>query len=654
MSSKRPNTMAPPTSPLPLLPTVLHLLLLLLQPPQTQADCAPCEITPTGFALRPGTGCREYVNCQDGVEVQSQACNGGLVFDLNIKGCNWDYMVTCPSDEEILAACPDRAEETTEESGGGGDGGGGDNAQEGQGDEGQDDQESDSGGGGDPKCEVPLCEMGFSGMTTVPFSECVDYVMCSNGVPGTVMSCPYGQKYDVRIQACNIVAQVTNCAPDPTCPPTKSPTTSPASDPTLAPTSVETSEPTRSAVETTPMAGGGSGAGGNTAAAVDPSVQARMDVELLEGLYVMDAHIAANKILIARELLTSPNVGRVRTSSSALFQSGTPFTYTGFKDSLHTMITTPIDGQSFYIGESQSLNGRVYGLVNIAAFLAMSVADSIHSGSCDEINNDIVGGYLPISNACGQNGLDYQSMTCPNQDDQEKYACPVDTNMVAYASIALGSAGRDQGEKPPMPFYCGPAQSYGGFTGHWDYISETENRDRPIENKLGRQDVEGCCWWGRGAIHTRGPCAYGKLNYYLGKRAADEGRPSMYPEIDFCIDPSAICSNDKYPDLKWIAGMFRWITEIQSYETEEFRYMDGLKGFVDGGLNDWGFMHAVAGIVTQGCHSPPCMEGAEFNGVERKAIFVKTLKLFGLVVNDKAATGRRLEGENEIAEDVIV
>ncbi len=101
--------------------------------------------------------------------------------------------------------------------------------------------------------------------------------------------------------------------------------------------------------------------------------------------------------------------------------------------------------------------------------------------------------------------------------------------------------------------------------------------------------------------------------------------------------------------------MFRWITEIQAYKSEEFSYLDGLKGFVDGGLNDWGFIHAVAGIVTQGCHSPPCMEGAEFNGVERKAIFIKTLKLFGLVVNDKVATGRRLEEENETAaEEVIV
>lgn len=33
---------------------------------------------------------------------------------------------------------------------------------------------------------------------------------------------------------------------------------------------------------------------------------------------------------------------------------------------------------------------------------------------------------------------------------------------------------------------------------------------------------------------TKGVCMLGKLNYYLGSRAAREGRMAMYPEIDFC------------------------------------------------------------------------------------------------------------------------
>ena len=54
---------------------------------------------------------------------------------------------------------------------------------------------------------------------------------------------------------------------------------------------------------------------------------------------------------------------------------------------------------------------------------------------------------------------------------------------------------------------------------------------------------------------TTGVCNFGKLNYYLGKRAADEGRPSRYGEIDFCKTPNKICDSEDYKELKWIAGM---------------------------------------------------------------------------------------------------
>ena len=31
-------------------------------------------------------------------------------------------------------------------------------------------------------------------------------------------------------------------------------------------------------------------------------------------------------------------------------------------------------------------------------------------------------------------------------------------------------------------------------------------------------------------MHTRGICNLGKINYYLGKRASDDGRVSRYPD----------------------------------------------------------------------------------------------------------------------------
>merc|ERR1712166_772829 len=74
----------------------------------------------------------------------------------------------------------------------------------------------------------------------------------------------------------------------------------------------------------------------------------------------------------------------------------------------------------------------------------------------------------------------------------------------------------------------------------------------PVFGRPGRTDVEGCCWWGRGVIQTTGVCNFGKLNWFLGKRGKDDGREVLYPTIDFCKDPEAICKPDSPPALKWI------------------------------------------------------------------------------------------------------
>lgn len=314
------------------------------------------------------------------------------------------------------------------------------------------------------KCEIDICASGQSGNVVVPFSDCSQYVQCSMGVPGTIQNCPEGQMYSERIMACNIISQVT-CPPDPTCPPSASPTLTPtlSAMPTFVNSTAPSEAPSgRQKIKNSAVIAAGGGV---------------ITSETLEGMYVMDAHIAANKILIARELLTSvsPSSGK-RTPS--------PFSYNGFKESLHTMITMSVDGHTFYIGEANSNNGRVYGLVNIAAFLSQSVVDSIQHGSCDEVNSDIVGGVLPISNACGQNGMSYNDMTCPA--GEEKYACQVDDTMRVE-----GVASTLDDEDKPRAFYCGPSSDYDGYTGSWDYVSGTESRDGPVENALGKTDVQG-------------------------------------------------------------------------------------------------------------------------------------------------------------------
>jgi len=60
------------------------------------------------------------------------------------------------------------------------------------------------------------------------------------------------------------------------------------------------------------------------------------------------------------------------------------YRYDDFKESLYVMATEGVAGKKFYIGDSSAENGHVYGLVNIAAFLAQSMKETIQYDACDE------------------------------------------------------------------------------------------------------------------------------------------------------------------------------------------------------------------------------------------------------------------------------
>jgi hypothetical protein len=125
-------------------------------------------------------------------------------------------------------------------------------------------------------------------------------------------------------------------------------------------------------------------------------------------------------------------------------------------------------------------------------------------------------------------------------------------------------------------------------------------------------------------------CNYGKLNYYLGARAAQDGRSSRYPEIDFCKTPDKICSDPNYPELKWIAGFFYWMESVQSYDRQGWYYLTALHEFVNGGMTDTSFIDSVSGIVNRGCHNPPCATG-EVDGLDqRRENFNIVLQAMGL------------------------
>ena len=83
------------------------------------------------------------------------------------------------------------------------------------------------------------------------------------------------------------------------------------------------------------------------------------------------------------------------------WEESSVYRFDDFLESLKVMSTSAIAGKKFYIGEDVT-NGHVYGLVNIAAFLAQSMKETIKYDACDENSWDLVGGKYPLSNACGQ------------------------------------------------------------------------------------------------------------------------------------------------------------------------------------------------------------------------------------------------------------
>ena len=64
-----------------------------------------------------------------------------------------------------------------------------------------------------------------------------------------------------------------------------------------------------------------------------------------------------------------------------------------------------------------------------------------------------------------------------------------------------------------------------------------------------------------GAASRVGRDIYNKLNYYLGKRANDTRGEGRFPEIDFCRNPEATCTDDE--DVRWILIILKCIPCIK-------------------------------------------------------------------------------------------
>jgi len=319
--------------------------------------------------------------------------------------------------------------------------------------------------------------------------------------------------------------------------------------------------------------------------------------------------------------------------------------------------------------------------------------ETIQYNACDENNwsdkavvQEAGGSVYSAASACGQLHQSYQDYSCSAEEDAlagGRMACDVDPNMEMRAYTQAGWYGapaklfcapKTKVPKAPRWDYsapwCAPEDGWGHVppfaddvalddyfeyvngggsckdyqgikTGGWKFSGDgcvngaCPNADAPLFGQPdGREDVEGCCWWGRGVIQTTGVCNFGKLNFFMGKRAADEGRSSIYPQIDFCKNPNSICDPGSPPELKWVAGMFYWLNAVQPYSSGGWDYISELKKWVDGGMktSDRSFINGASGIVNRGCHNPPnCGTGELHAGTERAQNFEKVLKAMGLV-----------------------
>ncbi|KAL3786229.1 hypothetical protein HJC23_002480 [Cyclotella cryptica] len=312
--------------------------------------------------------------------------------------------------------------------------------------------------------------------------------------------------------------------------------------------------------------------------------------------------------------------------------NGMPYFSTAYRfDSFISALRTSAlyglaEGKLFFLSnEETGLRALHAGLFNLAAFLGNTMVESINNDSCDEMSvEEGVTGEDSIGSSCGQNGRDYSLETCPAW--QSFMACKVDKQMQTEAESPKTYKAPFLLDSIPSPFQCHPR-------------NVSAYNDSP--------DVAGCCWWGRGALSTKGTCNMGKLNFHLGARAAFDNRPSIYPDINFCTDPSAICSHKNTMEIRWIAAMFEWIDRVQSYynSTSEWEYLTQIYKFVDGGMTDESFIEAVNNIVARGCHLPPCSSALSIKsdrylfGFERKQNVFNILKLvFSLPATESLST----------------
>eukprot|EP01082_Thalassiosira_pseudonana_P004651 g4370.t1 g4370 contig15:888758-891022(-) len=526
----------------------------------------PCQPGFSGFQTRPGTGCSKYVQCLDGEVTDELSCTGDNIFKQSGGYCDWPGGSTCDPvvcPEQLGTAAPTVAPSNVTSI----------NYVEG------DDSASTVDNTADDSCTNP-CPLDYVGFQTVPNTECKKYVQCDSGSAVWEFECPDGGIFIQDDGNCRMVSTdesqsngtdvdelwaVDNgaCAPVP-CPGSADETSH-----------SDTAKPTP------------------TPATAYQNVQ---------------------KFLFQRQGMIRNVVLRSQNGPSS------EYTFDDMLTALDTMefkLPRPV---SFFLGENNQLKGLNYGLVNLAAFLANAMVEGIRIDSCEEWNTDDIDGTgwkYPLSNSCGMNTREYTREVCR---EDVNYQCPTDNTMEITATSKPGENWIEKGKAGPPPLSCAPSD--GGYPGYYDALTDTVVQ-AAFANTRGRVDTEGCCWWGRGALLTRGRCILGKLNKYLGKGALDEGYSAPFRYINFCSTPNAICDSYSTRELRWILGFFEWSEVIQPYNNigDGWNYYDKLKEFVDGGMRDDKFFLSTINILTRKCNDGLCQNIEIPFEEERKANF---------------------------------
>ena len=89
------------------------------------------------------------------------------------------------------------------------------------------------------------------------------------------------------------------------------------------------------------------------------------------------------KILQSREDIITQQLLMYHDPTQGKIQS--VYTFDGLLNGLNVMSSEGVAGKTFYLGNKDKNKGSMYGLVNIAAFLAQSMKETIKYNACDEV-----------------------------------------------------------------------------------------------------------------------------------------------------------------------------------------------------------------------------------------------------------------------------